>query len=700
MAMNAAQIAAMEEAMRLDATNAEASQPEAPSGNGLGATIGERLKTVGDTTITGINSALNTATFGLTGLAERGAGGLINSIGQDDTTFMQGVDETTRGIQDREDRNWIATLLGEAVGTVAGAGKIEAAAKIGNSIYQRLALAAGVSAAENLGARAGHGEVRSTSDAMMAAGLGIVGGAGGQALGEVIEPLSRGIGKRLGLGVEDAAQTVARENITGVNPLAPESASGRMSMPDNGPAGLMREAIEGGTMRQDQILADQLGPRMVTETKTMARNAELVPELGSLRSLMDSRTANLDSSAKDLADTFLRPDLASAGDAAALSKDAIAAARPQYKAMIESPAATAFSVPRSDLADLIAETVPSNSSAPAKDTGRWLQQLIDRSGDVSEATGSVDNISPDVLIEVKKAIDTEIGKLMRGEVTSIDAGSLSRLSTFKSELIGIVNEAVPDYAASAGQYADELRLSDLSETGAEMFRSTKTDADSMQGFIESIGSEGESASVIATQRQAFIDGGLQAMMLKNGAGSVTELRRLMRPGSNEYAKLSVMIPEGNLASYAAGAETLMGEAATAKTITSAVDTAAGRLPSAGVDSAVYAAGGAMSAVAQRFGPAAYMLGKVLGDPTPARVNQILMDLYSAQGPEAAEAALDAIMAAPAAKQTSMVGGLLGNITAQALPLSSSNPIQERESIMSVPTQPWEAPRQGGSIMGN
>lgn len=714
MALTDAQRRAIDAAMVEDAKEA-ASAPASsnqPQGNSLGSTLMDRLYNTVDSVFTGVNAGLNTATFGLTGLAERTVGGVVNSVGQDDTSFMEGVDQSTQGIRDREARNPGATLMGEIAGTVAGAGKLQSVAEVAGrgamTVGQRIRMAAGIGAAENLGARAGHGDISSISDGVQAAGLGGFMGGAGQTVGEIVEPAVRGIAKRLGYGVEDAAQASAKENLTGQNKRAPESASGRMSMPDTGPAGLMREAIDGGTMRQDQILADKLGPRMVTETKTMARNPELVPGLGPLRDLMENRITEVDTSASRLADKYLRPDLTSAGDNAAISKAALSDIRPQYTAMIESPAATAFSIPRGELQNLVRATIPSNTAGPAKDTGAWLQNLLDRSGDVSDATGNADNMSPDVLIEVKKTIDVEIGKLMRGEVTAIDKGSLARLSSFKAEITSMVSDAVPDYAAVAGKYSDELRLQDLTKTGSDMFSSNKVDADTMQGFMDSIGDDGASAAVVATQRQAFIDGGLQAMMLKNGAGSVTELRRLMRPGSNEYDKLSVMIPSENLDSYVSGADTLMGEVATAKTIGRSIESAASNLPSAGVDPAVYAAGGVMSAVAQRFGPAAYMLGRVLGDPTPGRVNQILMDLYSAQGPEAAEKALDAIMAAPPAKQASMVGGLIGNNFALNVNLDSDRELPTPsveigdvpKDLMSIPQQPFEQAQQGGSIMGN
>lgn len=185
---------------------------DAPDEGGFWQGAGNFAKDVGSSTMAMINEGLNAATFGLTGQAERLGGAAMMAATNDNPEMTYGdfVNQMDQSTAQRRKDHAIAATGGSVIGAVApaiatGGASIanQTASRMlgegaGRATTGRVLASAGYGAAENAAVEAGRGNVDNLADMGQAMGMGAAFGAGGQLVGEAVEPVGRFIGSRLG----------------------------------------------------------------------------------------------------------------------------------------------------------------------------------------------------------------------------------------------------------------------------------------------------------------------------------------------------------------------------------------------------------------------------------------------------------------------------------------------------------------------
>lgn len=584
------------------------------------------------------SSAANMITAGATGGIERDVRANFDQFmdymkGQNpDKQYPEYHDEATAARQQREADNPISTIIGDVGGAVAGgaSGLIKGALKQGMKALPRYATVAGIGAAENVGAEAGKGKLDSIMDTVGAGILGAAGAAGGQAVGETLSPVADTVHRYFTRNPEVIADASSREVKAGLQGklkgTTPGNVAGRTSRPD----GIMDDVYnDAGNLKNNQTLADT-DPRLRAEAERAIGMSDPA-KLGPTRDLAEARLAAQDDEAAALTKRYIRPH-STKGESAADMDRRLETTRAEYGDMVKSNAFK--NVQQADASKDINRAAMNKKVKAAFGDDVGKDEAGVRDWVITQLSGGkgVNNMSPNNLLKVKKKIDEEINLLMRGGGDSkVTTDSLIALGKVKKQINQQLGKTLPDFKRLSGNYASEFDLADMRETGADMFSKTKFDPKQLENYVKSLDGE-------PIRQQAFVTGALQAMMKRQGTDSVAEIKRVLKPGNNDYDKLAAILPEGQLDAFVEEAGDLIARADTAKGFNSTATAVAKAPPKAAEESRILRTmAGFGSALQGRLGSAAYLSSGAFEDPMKDAITNQIRDLLIAKGtPEAME----------------------------------------------------------------
>ena len=425
------------------------------------------------------DSAANAVGVGVPELAERYVGGAADYAGSaltgdnDEMSYMDFVRRVGAEQKQRRDDNPTADVLGTVVGSVLGGalggGALRELAEQGapaavravGTWGGRLGAAAAGGAAQNTGIALGRGDIDGMGDLIGTGALGAAFGAGGQALGEVVNAAGRGIlshipGK-VGKGFKQTAakKELARsllEGRTGKGSIAAFTNDGKGYTPDD----LM--ALAAHTGGPDGRMLAEANPKLLRTLQAYSG----APSTTGMTGKVDALAATRQAAMSEAAPNTLISNLDGLLDVPVTPKNNDA-----FREIFNTPAAR--NTPVTTKAEIIGglSKVARRGGDPLLDpvnnrgaSERIVNKLIAELDDVTDREG----ITLQALQNVKLKLSDDAAKAWRGaedQSYKLNAIDTTTLKNYVNDLIKQIDPRYADVAATRAEHEVERRMISL-----------------------------------------------------------------------------------------------------------------------------------------------------------------------------------------------------------------------------------------------
>lgn len=430
--------------------------------------------------------AANSASLGVGGASERYVGGLVDLLGDKlfgdgEQTYVGAVDNIRDQQRQRREENPGATLAGDVAGSIlpgAAAGKVIGG--LGNAAA-RIAAGGGFSAADNMLTQLGAGEIENGGDLAAQGTIGAFLGAGGQAAGELIEPISRmvrgafgdenalrqGAMRQLGRSLSDTSPGAGRIGNTLATPDGQDIREylGTLADQTGGPAGRhFGETDEALTRGYQELLGS--GATAGMHKPTAAMSSQRVQE--ATDTIADTLDNLIDSNRSVTGAAATRAD-----------KDQLAAAKKVYSSIFDTDVGRNTRVlGKGDLLERLTSAKHADGTAVfdmdnANSLSRNLQKkVMDEVALFGGPQGT--DVTMKGLQNLQFTLDNLLSTAKRGSATGGDAMNVRDITAMRRTVRQIMADVNPDFAKASAEFADVEAGKAAYDAGKTFMRGTST----------------------------------------------------------------------------------------------------------------------------------------------------------------------------------------------------------------------------------
>jgi hypothetical protein len=505
-----------------------------------------RFERIVDQVDAGVNSALNTATFGASGVVERNVGALgdylYNQAFGDEPLTMEEARERMRTKQQvRREGHPTAHTLGSLAGAVASGvtgprvaqplvKALQGTGPGSRALATRTGLTGTGAAAQTVGSEIGEGTLDPTdfeamrSRAATSAVLGVGGNLGGELVSN-LRNVIRGYGKA---GAKETGEGLAAAGLLTKGEVGADDVATRYNATNPFPQSVLEEASErAGPGR----LMGEVDPRFAAATEDLIPSPNLRGATEPAATRGAAITEEVAEKRAEFVDAYFRPEQLKGEAAASLASDRAGIGQRYAKAMAH-PSAKKPSVSRRRLASDV-HKVFTDPVLPK--VGVLRDEIKDT---IAKTTGGDENwLTPEATLEIKKSIDKTIDNIMKGANTDVPGDVIKKLSEAKEILNTRAKNRLPvDLRRAATEYSDLMNRANLREHGEKMMRPS-VDASEFATYFKTLN---------PVEKADFIEGAMQSAFKKvdPGTGGVASVPK--RVAGETRRKLEAILPEEDL----------------------------------------------------------------------------------------------------------------------------------------------------------
>jgi hypothetical protein len=495
-----------------------------------------------------VDNLANSATFGAAGVVDAGtqAAGRKATSDNDEMSFMdfyhkvQG--ERVGREQDHQFNSIAGDVLGGATSLYGGAKQLTSQApalagrmsNLGQKILKPAGRALGMGvlgAAQNVGTDIGAGRIGEGGDGLgTSAAFGGLGGAGGQVLGEAIEPVSRWAASTLKptgrVAVQEGQEAAAQSILGSAKPGEMGSVANSMDLPQGVPAqDLMQQALNADPAKT----LGEAYPGMFGALNETVANPATTGMTGPIREMMTKRIGEVQVKTDELFNDFFAPMWGKN-----ITREQLrlrqAENSDKYKALFKDNGATNVPVePRSTLNKQVEDIFGESRTVETESLMNKLKLDIETTG--NQITGHGENMTARDLLAVKHQLDGMIR--LNAPTTTVDAANRAKLIDVKKLITDRLEVHVPDYKSLSGSFAETARAKEVLEDSAAMLRASDVSPEDLRIYH---------SSLTDAEKMVFGEGMLSKFMEDVArTGDVKALGSMIKGPTVQRAKLGIVV---------------------------------------------------------------------------------------------------------------------------------------------------------------